>query len=741
MVGFYRRILRIFSRETPPNTKEPSDGNGKASGQIKAIDPEQTYLSAADKTASASSLPTTSLMQRKVTHLLQQKPSRELYIRSGVNPQSELTQLTAGELPVDSSLILAYKSKGLATNFNGKVTSKKDQKLITCSHLAYAFATGVFGGKIQEGTSVAKGEKFAGVDSLDKIASHPSIPTNEQLYNTPIWSGIAKEAYYFAGQAIGLSIHRVAQQLSYEGDSKHYLVHSENHTMALAIERLADSSFKLAFYDPNETIRVQQIVVSNLEALKKITIKDLIPDSNDAAQYLLDAAHGGLLYSTDTVKKASDAQIKINGSINASIMHLLIRHGHLGNQDTKDCMYKQLQLQLNSNDQGHLERIFWGKTTDSSPPALFWALQNGHPETITAFFEGIKSLGLDDDKAFLKGLVIAERKDETPGLFMAMHFGHPETITAFFEGIKSLGLDDDKAFLKDLVTAERKDETPGLFVAMQNGHPETITAFFEGIKSLGLDDDEAFLKGLVTAERKDGTPGLFVAMRNENPKVIEAFFKGIESLGLTGDTKFLKGLVTAERKDGTPGLFVAMRNENPKVIEAFFKGIESLGLTGDTKFLKDLVTAEIKNGASGLLIALLCGCLKPIKALFTGVENLDMSDQEKNDLLKNPLWMSYSGIQGALQKEKETTVATYLNLMMEKKFITSETLNNALSEVVSSNQLTLRQLASYFTNMIKHNRATVGELEKLYEQSLKNSKRYNTDELSLFWDYLKNIRT
>ncbi|MDD7804883.1 MAG: ShET2/EspL2 family type III secretion system effector toxin [Endozoicomonas sp. (ex Botrylloides leachii)] len=595
MDGFYKRISDTSSESIPSNEQEPSDGKGN--GRIKTIDPEQTYLSAADKTASASSPPTTSLMQRKVTHLLQQKPARELYIRSGVNPQSELTQLIDEELPVDYSLILAYKSKGLERDFNCKATSKKDQQLITCRHLAYAFATGVFGEKIQDGKAVAKGQKFAGVDSLDKIANHPSIPTDEQLGNTPEFFGIAKEGYYFAGQAIGLSIHRAAQKLSYEWDSKCYLVHSENHSMALAIERLADSSFKLAFYEPGDTTRVRRIVVSNLEALKKITIKDLIPNSNDAAQCLLGAAHGGLLCSTDTVKTASDAQIEIDGNINASIMQLLMQRGHLGNKDTKDRVYKQLQL--NSNDQAHLERIFEGKSTNGGTPALFIAMQNGHPETITAFFKGIKSLGLANDKAFLKDLVTAERKDETPGLFMAIQFGHPETITAFFEGIKSLGLAGDKNFLKDLVTAENKDGIPGLLIALHLGRPKTI------------------------------------------------------------------------------------------------------------------------------------------EALFTGVENLDMSAQDKNDLLKNPLWNGLSGIKNALQEEKEATVATYLNLMMKKKFITPETLNNALNEVVSSNKLTLEQLMPYFTNMIKHNRATADELKNTYENQLKN---YGINQLSTFWGELQKVR-
>ncbi|MDD7804133.1 MAG: ShET2/EspL2 family type III secretion system effector toxin [Endozoicomonas sp. (ex Botrylloides leachii)] len=436
MDGFYKRISDTSSESIPSNEQEPSDGKGN--GQIKAIDPEQTYLSAADNTDSASSPSTTSLMQRKVTHLLQQKPSRELYIRSGVNPQLGLTQLIDGELPADSSLILAYKSKGIKSNFNCKATSKKDQQLIKCRHLAYSFATGVFGEKIQEGKSVAKGQKFARVDSLNKIANHPGILTDQQLSNTPERHGIAKEAYYFAGQAIGISIHRAAQQLSYEGDSKRYLVHSANHVMALAIERLADSSFKLAFYDPNDTTRVQRVVVSNLEALKKITIKDLIPNSKYAAQYFLEAAHGGLLCSKDSVKTANDAQIKINGNINASIIYLLMRFGHLGNKDTKDRVYKELEFQLNSNGQAHLECIFEGKSINSGTPALFMAMQNGHPETITAFFEILESLGLanktTENKIFLQNLVRAKRKDESSGLFMAMQNGHPETITVFFKG-------------------------------------------------------------------------------------------------------------------------------------------------------------------------------------------------------------------------------------------------------------------------------------------------------------------
>ncbi|MDD7804565.1 MAG: hypothetical protein PUP46_03130, partial [Endozoicomonas sp. (ex Botrylloides leachii)] len=213
---------------------------------------------------------------------------------------------------------------------------------------------------------------------------------------------------------------------------------------------------------------------------------------------------------------------------------------------------------------------------------------------------------------------------------------------------------------------------------------------------------------------------------------------GIKSLGLTGDKNFLKDLVTAESKNGTPSLFMAMQNEHPETITAFFKGIESLGLTGDKNFLKDLVTAEKKDGISGLLIALHLGCPKNIEALFTCVENLDMSAQDKNDLLKNPLWNGLSGIKNALQEKKEATVATYLTLMMKKKFITSKTLNNALSEVVGSNKLTLEQLMPYFTNMIKHNRATAGELKNTYENQLKN---YGINQLNAFWGELQKVRT
>ena len=63
------------------------------------------------------------------------------------------------------------------------------------------------------------------------------------------------------------------------------------------------------------------------------------------------------------------------------------------------------------------------------------ALQNGHPEAISAYIEGIKQLGDIIEAEVIKELLAGKKEDGVPGLFMARHNGHRKAVRAYVDGI------------------------------------------------------------------------------------------------------------------------------------------------------------------------------------------------------------------------------------------------------------------------------------------------------------------
>ncbi|WBA81687.1 ShET2/EspL2 family type III secretion system effector toxin [Endozoicomonas sp. GU-1] len=169
---------------------------------------------------------------------------------------------------------MQYFSKGEFENFNCEVNNTVSGDMIACRHLAYAFATGEFGTK--------EAGKFSYIDTLDKISQHSGIKEDCQMPNIfrSHTSVPVREAYYFGLHEVGVALQVALEQQKSEGhEEKSYLFFAHRHAMALRMQCLpGEPEIKVSFYDPNDTLRVRRLIVSDQHALKKLSIRDLMPD-------------------------------------------------------------------------------------------------------------------------------------------------------------------------------------------------------------------------------------------------------------------------------------------------------------------------------------------------------------------------------------------------------------------------------------------------------------------------------
>ena len=222
-------------------TEEGSSEKGKlltnenaVASSIKSLQPS------AKNTADCPSTDNVSLLQRKILQLEKQFRSFDVYT---AGPKNQLL-LSDNPSTIDASVI-SYNSKGPVIKLNYKAKNRTDGRPITCRHLAYAFATGGFGLKMNVNQNEPKkpGGKFNTVASIDNIQNNAAIKTDQQLEKTSFWYGIPRTAVYFDGENFGQALYDVWMNKS-AGDQASgkppqiWLVNTENHAMAINTNRL-----------------------------------------------------------------------------------------------------------------------------------------------------------------------------------------------------------------------------------------------------------------------------------------------------------------------------------------------------------------------------------------------------------------------------------------------------------------------------------------------------------------------
>ena len=558
----------------------------------------------------------TSLLQRKIQQLKKQFRPFDDYT---VDPRNQLV-LSDNPSTIDTSVI-SYVSKGPVQKLNCKAKNRTDGRPIACRHLAYAFVTGGFGFKTNVNQSESKepGGKFNAVASIDNICNNAAIKTDQQLKKTPIWYGIPRVAVYFDAEHIGQALYEVwmnkgAGDLASHGKpSQTWLLATESHVMAIRLVPTAGSAIKIEWYDPNYTTIMRRVIVLNEQTLQQLTLDQFV-SMPAQKRYVIDQGRVGVIMSAGTVEVANDSDISVLAALTPSLLHLLMRYGQLNNSFLDSLKTKLSELRRD-NPHGLIELL---AAKGDGGPGLFMALQNGHHETVSAYFECIKQLGDIIEPEVIKELLAAKDEDGTPGLFMALQLGNQGAISAYIEGIKQLQDIIEPDVIKELLAARDENGISGLFIALKAGQKDAVSAYVEGIKQL-----RGIIKviwELLAAKNLNGAPGLFAMLRWGNQKAVRAYMECIKQLGDIVEPEVIKELLAAKRGDGTPSLFMALRNGHQEAVSAYLEGIKQLRDIIEPEVIRELLTAKKSDGTPGLCVALENGHHETASAYIEGIE-------------------------------------------------------------------------------------------------------------------------
>ncbi|WBA80080.1 ShET2/EspL2 family type III secretion system effector toxin [Endozoicomonas sp. GU-1] len=550
----------------------------------------------------------TSLISRKIEQLNHQGRTYLLQVDkplSGNTPKESLTDA----LPVNTTGVLQYVSKGDLRRFNRKANNLFDHKPIACRHLAYAFATGKFGTK-----DVGK---FTSIDQLDKISRHSGIKTDQALQDTTVdGHKTAQEGYYFDRDGVGKAIYVACQQQLADGEqNKTYLFSSSNHLMALKINWSPErSEIKLDFYDPNDTLRVRRLIVPDLQTLKAIKIEHLVPDSDFIKLYYPKPYLGGCLTTTTVESRAGSSLVRVLADMNPSILFLMLTNGHFSSK-----MVVQFLGQLNRLDPYHQKIALMAKSFKGFP-GLYAALENGHGECVKGYLSLVMASPLSDE--FKQHLLMAKSPDGFPGLFTALANGHGECVKGYLSLVMASPLSDE--FKQHLLMAKSPDGFPGLFLALQNGHWECVKSYVDLVMASPFSDE--FKQDLLMAKSPDGFPGLFLALLDNGlVECVKGYLSLVMASPLSDEVKL--NLLMAKSADGYPGLFAALENGSDECVKGYLSLVKASPFSDKVKH--HLLMAARGDSISGLCVTLENGKRECLRTYVIQVINSSLSDVSK----------------------------------------------------------------------------------------------------------------
>ena len=673
------------SAETPKKDFQSVNEETILSGflrAIKSVVPKKNLKEKKSKPANV--FQHTSLISRKIEQLNHQGRTYLLQVDKPPDSGNAPKESLSDALPVNTSGILQYVSKGDLRNFNGRANNLFDHKPIACKHLAYAFATGKFGTK-----DVGK---FRSIDRLDKISRHSGIKTVLALRDTTAAGyKTAQEGYYFDRYGVGQALHAACEQQQTDGEqNKTYLFSSSNHVMALKINWSPEQSeIKLAFYDPNDTLRVRRLIVPDLQTLKAIKLEHLVPDSDIKLYYPeLDYPKpylGGCLTTTTVESRAGSSLVRVLADMNPSILFLMLQNGHfsskivvqfLGQLNRLDSYNQKIALMAKDHDgfpglhtalqNGHeyLDRVspfsdelkqdlLMAKSCTGFP-GLYAALQNGHGECVKGYLSLVMASPLSDE--FKQNLLMAKSPDDFPGLFAALANGHGECVKAYLSLVMASPFSDEVK--QDLLMAKSPQGCPGLFVALQNGHWECVKSYVDWVMASPFSDE--FKQDLLMAKSPQGCPGLFVALQNGHWECVKSYVDWVMASPFSDE--FKQDLLMAKSPDGFPGLFAALENGHGECVKGYLSLVMASPLSDE--FKQNLLMAKSPDGFPGLFAALANGHGECVRGYLSLVMASPLSDEFKQNLLMAKSPDGIPGLFAALANGHGECVRGYLSLVM-----------------------------------------------------------------------------
>lgn len=254
----------------------------------------------------------------KLGHNIEERGKKSYHITNTTNGM-EAVKLKAASLGLDINLaqqngFVAYytharnndgkklEQRDDNTNFNGTLTSNSGGQIL-CRHYAYESLKG----------SVK--------DVLNKFLTKEKISKNRNLREEEFDKkviGTAKKITQFSHTNIGKTIYKECK-IQNTGSELKMIFASNNkqnqqHAMSLRIIPNKNGTYTLYFFDPNKTRTLKTVYFSSLEAIKNLSISDLM-DHGSAELYFSNEANNCILsqYDVDNHLNSTNKQDKHDG--------------------------------------------------------------------------------------------------------------------------------------------------------------------------------------------------------------------------------------------------------------------------------------------------------------------------------------------------------------------------------------------------------------------------------------------
>jgi hypothetical protein len=368
-----------------------------------------------------------------------------------------------------------YRTTVHSTRNNGRFKDAKGD-LIVCRHLAPAFLrlkkkkeyVKVFSSQSEMNSDKKLRENW---DDNEKIEGRGDRYLHVSLAET-------------SPDRMGEVLARELSHLS-PGQEENFLFVSEIHVMSLVIKKKEKEGvcyFSILFYDPRVTLNHQRFVLSNLDQVRELTIRDFVSVEDESCYFPVYKSGVLILYRNPELLSSDSGVIPIefHGEDSPPLFLLMLT----GRTEQTNQAMKSI-LNVLDMPEVKVKRLLAERGSSWPGPALHSALFYGYENTVRCYVQNIleSELGPDIQEAILGSIAYRSGK---PALSIAFERNHIETIQIYVECI----LNSELPLMnkKNLILMMCKGE-PCLLGVLEAGSDETSKAFFASILSSRIEPD------------------------------------------------------------------------------------------------------------------------------------------------------------------------------------------------------------------------------------------------------------
>ncbi|WP_092411507.1 ShET2/EspL2 family type III secretion system effector toxin [Candidatus Ichthyocystis sparus] len=382
---------------------------------------------------------------------------------------------------------------------------------------------------------------------------------------------------------------------------------------------------------------------------------------------------------------------------------------------------------------------------------LYYALVHGHTDTVRAFSVLMDKLFIMrghipyTDIANMIGRLLMSSYNGVTGLFFALQEGHSDTIRAFSELMDKLfimrghipDIDIADIVCKLLMSASFSGVT-GLFFALQEGYTDTILAWGELIgkfftllsNCLPKDSFDSIMLNILEARDPENLPGIFIPLLKNNIDVMGAY----SSLLAYASREVRRKIFCIKSDDGFPAICTLMSLGESEFFMACGRFLQSLSYDEQTELLPGLLISKNDAGDPALFLAMQEGHDSCISAygIFLEEQLVKIKDRMSHDNFSNLI----SDI--ALAKRSDGMPALFI-AMYKNRASTIEAYSALLDKISSLLKGTISddKFARLIFELLKAR--TSGGIDGLF-MALERGNTYSVTTFDLLLDRLLSVR-